>query len=146
MSDKLIIGRLENIDLPDLSIKNLTARVDTGAQSSSLHVDNIMRLEIDGKPAVAFDIHPEIHNVKHVVRCKTFIYDIRKVKSSNGVSEQRYVIKVPALLGERLWDIEISLTDRSDMTYLMLLGREALNSHFLIDPSKTFLAGKNKSK
>lgn len=138
--NRIVIGHVENIDLPELGIKQLTVRVDTGAQTSSLHVDNIKTTHMDTKPAVSFDIHPEIHNVEKTVRCTALLHDIRKVKSSNGISEQRYVIKTPAILGDHTWDIEITLTDRSDMTYLMLLGRQALNSHFYIDAANAFVA------
>lgn len=140
MNDKKIIGRLEAICLPELAIEQLNARVDTGAQTSSLHVDNVIQIELDGKPSVRFDIHPDIYNVKQVVTCEALIHDIRRVKSSNGVSEQRIVIQTQAKLGGVSWPIEITLTDRSDMTYLMLIGREALRGRFLIDPDKVFIA------
>jgi hypothetical protein len=140
MKERMIIGHIENIDLPKLGIYQLTARVDTGAQTSSLHVDNIQQTALDKKPAVSFDIHPEIHNVDKTVRCTAILHDIRKVKSSNGLSEQRYVIKTPAILGDHTWDIEITLTDRSDMTYLMLLGRQAMGDHFYIDAANAFVA------
>ncbi|WP_371189884.1 ATP-dependent zinc protease [Thalassotalea ponticola] len=138
--DRIIIGHIENIDLPDLGIQQLTVRVDSGAQTSSLHVDNIERIKIDQKPGVAFDLHPEIHDVDKVVRCQALLHDVRKVKSSNGISEQRYVIKTPAVLGQYHWNIEITLTDRSDMTYLMLLGRQAIGEHFYIDAANAFVA------
>lgn len=138
--NKIVIGHIEHIELPDLGITQLTVRVDTGAQTSSLHVDNIQRTYIDNKPAVSFDIHPEIHDVENSVRCEALLHDVRKIKSSNGISEQRYVIKTPAILGDFKWDIEITLTDRSDMTYLMLLGRQALSDHFYIDVSTAFVA------
>ena len=143
MKNREIIGHIENINLPELGINQLTVRVDTGAQTSSLHVDNIQRIAIDAKPAISFDIHPEIHNVEKVVRCQALLHDVRKVKSSNGSTEQRYVIETIAVLGKHTWDIEITLTDRSDMTYLMLLGRQALNDHFYIDASSAFVASKS---
>ncbi|WDE02392.1 ATP-dependent zinc protease [Thalassomonas actiniarum] len=139
MSDKIIIGRLESIALPELAIDNLQVRVDTGAQTSSLHVDNITKIIKNDKPCVRFDIHPDVHNVDTVVTCTAPISDIRKVKSSNAASEQRYVIKTPITLGKDTWPIEITLTDRSDMSYLMLFGREAIGERFLVDPSKVFI-------
>ena len=142
-NNRIIIGHIENIDLPELGISQMTARVDTGAQTSSLHVDNITRIKKDTKPAVAFDIHPEIHNVEHKVRCEALLHDVRKIKSSNGISEQRYVIKTPAILGTHQWDIEITLTNRSDMTYLMLLGRQAMSDHFYIDAANAFVASES---
>lgn len=140
MKNKTVIGRLENIDLPELGISQLSARVDSGARTSSLHVDNIKRIQINGKPALSFDIHPIVHNVAAVVNCQALLFDIRKVKSSNGTVEQRYVIETKAKLDNIEWPIQITLTDRSDMTYLMLLGRQAMGSQFLIDPSRTFIA------
>ena len=137
--NKLIIGRLETIALPDLAIADLQVRVDTGAKTSSLHVDNISKIIKNGKQCVTFDIHPDVHNVNSIVNCTAAISDIRRVKSSNGTSEQRYVIETTVVLGEVTWPIEITLTDRSDMSYLMLFGREAIGKRFLVDPSKVFI-------
>ncbi|WP_394173592.1 ATP-dependent zinc protease family protein [Thalassotalea litorea] len=137
--EKLVIGRLEEIGLSDLGITQLSARIDSGAQTSSLHVDNIKKIKIDGKQGVEFDLHPDFYDIDHVTRCRAAIFDIRQVKSSNGVSEQRFVIQTMATLGKLTWPIEITLTDRSDMTYLMLLGRQGLGDKFYIDPSRAFI-------
>jgi hypothetical protein len=137
---KAIIGRLETIALPDLAITDLQVRVDTGAKTSSLHVDNITKFSRKGKVMVKFDLHPDVHNVERMISCEAPIHDIRRVKSSNGTSEQRYVIATPVQLGSELWNIEITLTDRSDMSYLMLFGREAIGDKFLVDPSKVFVS------
>ncbi|PKF63791.1 ATP-dependent zinc protease [Psychromonas sp. psych-6C06] len=139
-NDKKIIGRLESIALPELGISELEVRVDTGAKTSSLHVDNIVKYLHKGKPSVKFDIHPDIHNVSRLISCKAVISDIRNIKSSNGAAEQRYVIKTPMVLGDETWPIEITLTDRADMNYLMLFGREAIGDRLLVDASQVFLA------
>ncbi|MBA6293905.1 ATP-dependent zinc protease [Colwellia sp. MB3u-70] len=136
---KIIIGSLETITLPDLAITDIQVRVDTGAKTSSLHVDNIKKFKKNGKVMVRFDLHPDVYNVENMVSCEAPIHDIRRVKSSNGTAEQRYVISTPVKLGSELWPIEITLTDRSDMSYLMLFGREAIGERFLIDPSKAFV-------
>ncbi len=135
----MIIGNIENCDLPDLGIFDLQVRIDTGAKTSSLHVDNLSRYKKAGKPWVKFEIHPNIHKVAEVVECNAPIQDIRRIKSSNGTVEERYVIKTMVLLGQESWPIEITLTDRSDMSYLMLFGREGMGSRVLVDPSATFL-------
>ncbi|MDZ7924871.1 MAG: ATP-dependent zinc protease [Marinagarivorans sp.] len=136
---KIIIGSLETCDLPQLGISNLQIRVDTGAKTSSLHVDNIKGYKKSGKPWVKFDLHPDIYNVNSIVTCDTAICDIRRIKSSNGDAQERYVIKTPIQLGSMSWPIEITLTDRSDMSYLMLFGREGMGDRVLVDPSQTFL-------
>lgn len=138
-TDKIIIGRLESIALPELGIEELQVKIDTGAKTSSLHVDNIVKYMEKGKLSVKFDIHPDIHNVERLISCKAVVSDIRKIKSSNGVAEQRYVIKTPMRLGNETWPIEITLTDRADMNYLMLFGREAIGNRLLVDTSQVFL-------
>lgn len=137
--NKLIIGALESCDLPELGIHDLKIRVDTGAKTSSLHVDNISSIKVKGKPWVRFDLHPDFYNLNSFIECKTRIHDIRWIKSSNGERQQRYVIKTHIKMGDLSWPIEITLTDRSDMTYLMLLGREAMGDRVLVDPSQNFL-------
>jgi len=139
---KLVVGSLELCNLPELGISDLQIRVDTGAKTSSLHVNNIARFKKNGEAWVSFDIHPDIYNVKKVVNRDCAIYDARKIKSSNGVVEERYVIKTLFSIGGRSWPIEITLSDRSDMSNLMLLGRQGMKSRILVDPSKKFLMRK----
>ncbi|MCU4674595.1 RimK/LysX family protein [Catenovulum sp. 2E275] len=139
MKNKLLVGALEVCHLPKLGIKDLTVRVDTGAQTSSIHVDNLRKVTRKGKPWVEFDIHPNIYNVDEVIHCESPIKDIRWVKSSNGTRQQRYVIETVFEVGGQNWPILITLTDRSDMTYMMLLGREGMQDKILVDPSETFL-------
>ncbi|GAA5213499.1 ATP-dependent zinc protease [Corallincola platygyrae] len=146
MKQKLIIGNLEVCDLPELGIKDLQVRIDTGAKTSSLHVDNIVRLKVDGKPHVEFDLHPDLYDLSEVVRCRVPVSDTRRIKSSNGDTEQRSVIRTRFKLGDHEWPIEITLSNRKEMTYLMLLGREAMADKVLVDPSATFLAGEQSSQ
>lgn len=136
---KTIIGCIESCSLPDLGISDINVRVDTGAKTSSLHVDNLVKHVKGNVTGVQFDIHPDVHNVNRIVTCHAKLAGIRKIKSSNGESEQRYVIKTPIQLGKHTWEIEITLTNREDMSYLMLLGREGLGDLFLVDPSVVFL-------
>ena len=141
--DKLILGTLESCELPDLGIKRLQVRVDTGAKTSSLHVDNLKRFKRKGVSWVRFDIHPNAHDVEEVTRCEAPLHAVRRIKSSNGLSERRRVIKTTLLIGGRSWPIELSLSDRSDMNYLMLLGREGMAENVLVDPSQSFLVSQS---
>ncbi|MDC1142959.1 ATP-dependent zinc protease [Planctomycetota bacterium] len=139
MTRKITIGRIEVCSLPDLGIQGLQARIDTGAKTSSLHVDNLSHFYKSGKPWVKFDIHPNVHNVNELVQCSAPVHDLRAVKSSNGTSEERYVVRTTFQLGKDSWPIEITLTDRSEMSYLMLFGREGMGDKVLIDPSARYL-------
>lgn len=141
MKSKLVVGSLEKCDLPDLKIQKLPIRIDTGAKTSSLHVDNLTPFVRDNKNWVRFDIHPDIHNVENIVSCESVVHDQRTVKSSNGTSEERYVIQTLFCLGSESWPIQITLTNRSDMSYLMLFGREGMGDKLLVDPSQEYLMG-----
>ena len=143
---QLILGALEICDLPDLQISDLHIRVDTGAKTSSLHVDNIESEMRDGLEWVSFDIHPDIHNVDRIERRSAKLKETRLIKSSNAAKEERYVIDTLITMGDRTWLIEVTLTDRSSMSYLMLLGRQAMLNNVLVDPSKEYLHTDNPSE
>jgi hypothetical protein len=137
--NKHLVGALELCNLPELAIEKMNMRVDTGATTSSLHVDNLEEFDRNGETWVSFDIHPDIHDVDQVVRSEAKVEDIRKVKSSTATKERRYVIQTQIVLADMEWTIQLTLTDRSSMTYLMLLGREAMAGRLIVDPSSEYL-------
>ncbi|MCW8092612.1 ATP-dependent zinc protease family protein [Alteromonas sp. ASW11-130] len=143
--EKRLVGALELCDLPKLAITDLNIRVDTGATTSSLHVDNIDEFEKDGELWVSFDIHPDIHNVSKIVRREAKVVAQKKVKSSTATRERRYTIDTPIVMAGETWEIQLTLTDRSEMTYLMLLGREAMSGHFIVDPEHDYILTKPKT-
>lgn len=135
---KPVIGRVEKIGFPGWGIYNLDAKVDTGAYTSSLHCHNVEQFQKDNEDWVRFNVldpdHPEYE--KEAFSSK--VYDIRTIKSSNGLSEKRYVIKQKVIFCNRERVIELSLADRSAMRFPVLLGRKFLDK-FLIDISKKYL-------
>ncbi|AUI88628.1 ribosomal protein S6 modification protein [Vibrio azureus] len=139
MNQKIIIGNAEAIGLPDLGISQLEARIDTGAQTSSLHVDNLYCFERDGQSFVEFDLHPDVYHLEHTVRCEAPLKANRKVKSSNGTFEHRCLITTTLRMGDTDWPIDITLTNREEMTYMMLLGRQGMADKVLVDPSQSHL-------
>ncbi|WP_340678536.1 RimK/LysX family protein [Paraglaciecola sp.] len=143
--NKHIVGSLELCDLPELSITDLNVRVDTGATTSSLHVDNIDEFERDGESWVSFDIHPDIHQVSKIVRREIKVDAMRNVKSSTATREKRYVITTTIVMAQMQWPIQLTLTDRSEMNYLMLLGREAMQGRLVVDPEFEYLLTHNKT-
>lgn len=138
LMDRLLIGNLELCSLPDLGISDLEVRVDTGAKTSSMHVENIRRFRKKGQLYVEFDLHPDIYNIEQTIKTSAPVVDSRKIKSSNGESEQRYVIQTLFSIGGRSWPIQITLTNREEMSYLMLLGREGMGDRVYVDPSRAF--------
>lgn len=139
IDNKLLVGSLEECGLPDLKIDALSMRVDTGAKTSSLHVDNIEEFERNGELWVSFDIHPDIYNVTTIVKREAKVNAQRHIKSSNATRQKRYVIDTRIELGDQSWVIDLTLTDRSEMSYLMLLGRQAMEGRLIVDPEKEYL-------
>ena len=141
---KIIIGKEEWCSLPNLGLPFIKARVDSGAKTSSLHAMNISIHEEDNQKYVTFDVYPIQGNKKIVKRCKAELAEKRIVKCSMGIPEKRFVIKTELTLGNKNWEIEVTLTNRDSMDYRMLLGREAMHKNILINPNKSFFQGTKK--
>jgi len=141
MNNKQLVGALELCDLSQLKLNGIETRVDTGATTSSLHVDNIVEFKKGkGKEKwVRFDIHPDTYDVSQVVQREAKVKSVRKVKSSNATHQRRLVIETDIFIAGMRWCIELTLTDRSEMKYLMLLGREAMSGRLIVDPEHEFL-------
>jgi len=138
-NSKMVVGSEEWCALPGLGIPAIKARVDSGAKTSSIHAFNIQPFKKNGANWVSFEVHPLQEIRSTIIRTEAEVIDRRSVKSSSGDSERRYVIKADLSLGESTWQIELTLTNRDSMGYRMLLGRQAMDSRILVDPSACFL-------
>ena len=141
MQEKFIAGSKEWCSLPQLDIAAVKARVDSGAKTSSIHAYNIEPFTRDSSQWVRFDLHPLQKSRRATIRCEAPVVDRRTIRSSNGTSEKRFVIKTPMTLNGATWDIELTLTNRDAMGYRMLLGREAMSGRILVDSEEEFLFG-----
>jgi len=139
--EKVVVGSEEWLAFPGLSIPAIKTRVDSGARTSSIHAFNIQPFRRNGQPWVSFEVHPLEKNRRTVIRCESPVNDRRVVKSSNGTSEKRYVIKETLRFGDQECEIELTLANRDSMGYRMLLGREAMSGRMLVDPDSSFLLG-----
>jgi ribosomal protein S6--L-glutamate ligase len=133
-----ILGWQEWVALPELGVPAIKVKVDTGARTSALHAFTIEPYGSASAPMVRFGVLPVRRRNDIRIFCTAPVTDRREVASSNGERELRYVIVTSIEIGERVWPIEISLTDRETMTYRMLLGRHALPEDTLIDPRAAF--------
>lgn len=137
-----LIGWREWVALPELGISAIKAKIDTGARSSSLHAFAPEFYTRKGREYVRFEIHPKQRSTSGAVEARSLILERRIVRSSSGkASERPVIITEVELLGER-WPIELTLANRDEMGFRMLLGREAMRKRFLVDPGKSFFGGK----
>jgi hypothetical protein len=120
----------------------IKAKVDTGARTSSLHAFGVTEVEVEGKPWVRFTVHPEQRRFHPSIQAQAPLLSYRRVKDSGGKTELRPVIETTVELLGQSWTIELTLTRRDAMGFRMLLGRQAVRRRFLVDPGRSFLAGK----
>ena len=140
--DVSTIGWRERLALPDLGVRRIKAKVDTGARSSSLHALDIEVYRAHGRARVRFELEPDPREDRREVRCDEPLHDMRWIRSSNGSRDRRPVIRTHVALGGERWLIDLTLTSRELMGFPMLLGREAVRHRFVIDPGRSFLARK----
>jgi len=134
-----VIGWREWLGLPELDIPKIKAKIDTGARTSALHAFALEPMVINGKNKIRFDIHPFQHDTSIIKTCIADVVDKRLVTDSGGHREERYVILTPITLAGQTWPVEITLTEREDMLFRMLIGRSALRKRFIINPARSFV-------
>jgi hypothetical protein len=142
MKEYKMIGWREWVSLPQLKIPQIKAKVDTGARTSALHAFSLYPYEESGKNKIKFGIHPLQRNSEQIIYCVADIVDKRLVTDSGGHTEERYVIQTPIVIAYDIFTIEITLTERENMLFRMLLGRSALKKRFYVNPTRSFLTSR----
>jgi hypothetical protein len=133
--EKTIIGRRERADFPEIDLFKVDVKTDTGAYTSSIHV-NYCELTVENEKEILFVVfldedHPSYSGRK--VRFEEFRQ--KKVKSSTGHEQMRFFVKLKINLLGRTFRTDFSLTKRNGMKYPILLGRKLLNKRFIVDSS-----------
>ena len=144
--DKIIVGWREWLSIPGLNIKGIKAKIDTGARTSALHAVNLKSFEINGRHKIKFGVHPLQRRNDIVVKCVADVIDYRRVTSSDGQSEMRYIVHSSITIGNLTWPVELSLTNRKSMRFRMLLGRSAISGLLIVDPAKSYIMGRKLAK
>lgn len=127
--EKLIIGRREEIDFPDLGLFGVVAKVDTGAYTTALHCHDIKEKNGVLHFKLLDPSHPEYNEQDQ----KFTEYSQKEIKNSFGEIEKRYIIKTIIQMGEKRIKAVISLSDRGSMRYPVLIGRKLLKNRFVVD-------------
>ena len=131
MTEQRIIGAFEAVEFPEFSSGPVTAKIDTGAYTGALHCSKIGEREIEGGKALVFIPL----GTKTVFQKDDFI--VKYVRSSNGKRQKRYFISTHIVINEQSYEITLSLANRSEMKWPVLIGRRFLKqNHFLVDPTR----------
>lgn len=136
---KKTIGRLEKINFPELGIYGIDAKVDTGAYSTAIHCHDIQIREINDMKTLCFKLLDPTHIEYNRKEIQFQNYELKSFRNSFGIKEERYVIKTLIKLGNRKVRGTVSLTDRANMRFPVLIGRKFLKNYFLVDVSSEYL-------
>lgn len=136
------LGWREWVALPELGVPWIKAKLDTGARSSALHAFDIEPYSRNGEARVRFSLHPRQRRPVPSVPADAAVLGRRQIRSSSGHHQERLLIRTPIELAGERFEIELTLASRDAMGFRMLLGRQALRSHFLVDPGRSFVAGR----
>lgn len=141
-----ILGWREWVALPQLGIARIKAKIDTGARTSALHAFSLEPYQENGKEKIKFLMHPFQNDTKHIIACAADVIDKRFVTDSGGHREERFVIQTLITAASLTWTIEITLTERENMLFRMLLGRSALKKRFTVNPGRSFITSRIEKK
>ena len=140
---KRVVGWKEHAALPDLKIKDVIAKMDTGANLASIDASEIKYSTKGGVKHVNFKVMKRNNTVR---KTSAPLAGFKRIKSSNGDVERRPYIKTTLLVDGIAKKIELTLTDRGPMDYTMLIGRKALGRRWVVNPSVSFLTKPNRDK
>jgi hypothetical protein len=143
---KITIGRKDKVDFPDLDLMEIDAKIDTGAYTGALHCRDIRVYEEEGREVVYFTLMDPLDKLYDGCRFNLPIASRRVIRNSFGRAEERIIITTNIVLFDETFPIELSLSDRSEMKYPVLLGRKILHGKFVVDVAKTNMSFKKKLK
>ena len=144
VGDRVVLGWREWVSLPQAGVARIKAKIDTGARSSAIHAFDLEPYDDGGAAWVRFSIHPWQRSDDDVAGLALPVLDRREVRSSNGQAEERYAVAMEVVLAGRPITTVMTLSNRDEMGFRLLIGREALAQGFLVDSAASYLGGRPK--
>lgn len=133
MNEKLLIGKSDKADFPELELKNIDVKIDTGAYTSSIHCSSIEVVKINNKKVLKFCLLDPTHKKYNGKQLMVNDFKLKKIKSSNGEVQERYIVNTTLVLFSTTFLVELSLSERGEMKFPVLLGRKVLTGNFVVD-------------
>ncbi|MFV0252656.1 MAG: ATP-dependent zinc protease [Beutenbergiaceae bacterium] len=137
-----LAGWREWVCLPELEVAWIKAKLDTGARSSAIHASQISEFDDGGVPSVRFVVHPWQGSEADPVTVRVPVLDRRVVRSSNGQAEERLVVPMTLRLLQQDLVTEVTLSNRDQMGFRLLIGREALRGRIVVDSGRSYIGGR----
>ena len=142
MTDHTVVGWREWVSLPTAGVDWIKAKIDTGARTSSVHAFDQQEIERNGERWMRFSVHPWQATDEDPVWVESPLVEMRTVRSSSGHAEERPLVHMGLTLAGRTVTAEVTLSRRDEMGFRMLVGREALEQGFLVDPARSYVGGR----
>jgi len=143
---KITIGRSDKAGFPELSLSDIDVKIDSGAYTSSIHCATINEITVKGKSVIQFTLLDPDHAFYNNKEFSFRNYSSKIIKSSNGISEMRFMILTEIYIFNQSFPIYLTLSERKDMKFPILLGRKFLNKKFVIDTAHKNLSHKLKNR
>jgi len=138
-----LIGWRERIALPDLGLEGVEAKIDTGARTTAIHASHIRTFEKDGTPWVMF--HPEHDRLDADSTLQMPVHDRRAITNTSGIPDERIIIRTTLQIAGHALTVDVSLADRADMAFPIIIGRSALKrGRLIVDSGKSWLTTPTK--
>jgi hypothetical protein len=140
-TDKKCIGSKEFISFPQLNKRNITARIDTGAKTSSIHCEKVWIERVKNKKVLCASL---LKKTTHITKFPKF--RLKKIKSSNGHVQMRFIVKLMVEFSGDVFETEFTLSNRDKMNHAVLLGRKFLKNRYIVDVSRMYIYSSKKKK
>lgn len=141
---KKIIGRIEKVDFPIFELSNIDAKIDTGAYTSSIHCKKVQEVIINDEKHLQFVLLDKRNSAFNGQMITVKDYKVKTVKSSNGIKEDRFAIQTKIKVFNKIYSIELTLSNRKKMKNPILLGRKFLNKKFIVDTELSYTSNQKK--
>ena len=147
LRQRTTIGKIDKLDFPELRLSDISCKIDTGADNSAIHCQQVRLVEKNNVKVLRFKLLDPAHPLYDAQDFEITEFKETIIKNTSGIRESRYVIFSKVFLFNKLLDITLTLADREQMTYPVLIGRKFLSKNKLVvDVTRSNISFKKKQQ